>query len=82
MNPESLVRIANDIGAFFANAATREEAAQGVLAHLKRYWDPRMKTQIVAHYRAGGGATACLRCARLARSSGSWMPSISRCTGQ
>lgn len=46
--------MANDIGNFFAGGATAQEAAQGVLAHIKRFWDPRMKTQIIEHYRAGG----------------------------
>ena len=31
-----------------------EEGARSVQGHLKRFWDPRMRAQIVAHYRAGG----------------------------
>lgn len=54
MHPEYLVRMANDIGRFFAGEPDRNEAARGVAAHLKRFWDPRMRAQIVAHYRAGG----------------------------
>ena len=30
------------------------EAAKGVALHLRRFWDPRMRRQIVAHYRDGG----------------------------
>jgi formate dehydrogenase subunit delta len=43
----------NDIGAFFAHENTPEEQAQGVLTHIKRYWDPRMKARIIEHYRNG-----------------------------
>ena len=53
MHADSLVRMANDIGAFFASEPDKHEAARSVLAHIKRYWDPRMRTQIVAHYDAG-----------------------------
>jgi formate dehydrogenase subunit delta len=27
-----------------------------VAAHLKRFWDPRMRRQIIEHYRAESGA--------------------------
>jgi len=54
MRSEYLVKIANDIGRFFAAEPDKEEAARGVLAHIKRFWDPRMRAQIVAHYRSGG----------------------------
>jgi formate dehydrogenase subunit delta len=54
MHSEYLVRMANDIGHFFASERNEEEAARNVLSHIKRYWDPRMRNQIIAHYRAGG----------------------------
>jgi formate dehydrogenase subunit delta len=54
MNPDTLIRMANDIGAFFAGDANPDEAAQHVLLHIRRYWDPRMKAQIIKHYEAGG----------------------------
>jgi formate dehydrogenase subunit delta len=53
MHADSLVRMANDIGAFFASEPDKHEAARLVMLHIKRYWDPRMRTQIVAHYDAG-----------------------------
>ena len=46
--------MANDIGAFFDADPDKAEAAKGVANHLKRFWDPRMRRQIVAHYREGG----------------------------
>jgi formate dehydrogenase subunit delta len=54
MRIERLVAMANDIGAFFAADADRSGAASNVASHLKRFWDPRMRRQIVAHYLAGG----------------------------
>jgi formate dehydrogenase subunit delta len=46
--------MANDIGAFFESQPDKAEAAKGVALHLRRFWDPRMRRQIVAHYRDGG----------------------------
>ena len=46
--------MANDIGAFFDAEPDKVEAARGVANHLRRFWDPRMRRQIVAHYRSGG----------------------------
>ena len=54
MNIEHLVRMANDIGAFFAAEPSREEAARAVLNHIQRFWDPRMRREMLEHFRAGG----------------------------
>jgi formate dehydrogenase subunit delta len=55
MHSEYLVRMANDIGHFFAASdPSQEEAARNVLSHIKKFWDPRMRSQIVEHYRTGG----------------------------
>jgi formate dehydrogenase subunit delta len=54
MRIERLVTMANDIGAFFGSDPDRTAAATNIAAHLKRFWDPRMRREIVAHYRAGG----------------------------
>jgi formate dehydrogenase subunit delta len=48
-----MVHKANQIALFFA-AYPREEAIEGVRDHLKRFWEPRMRAQIIA-YVAGGG---------------------------
>jgi formate dehydrogenase subunit delta len=54
MNVERLVTMANDIAAFFAAEPDRGAAAGMVASHLTRFWEPRMRRQIVEHYRAGG----------------------------
>jgi formate dehydrogenase subunit delta len=58
MHIDSLIRMANDIGAFFASEPQAEQAANGVLTHIKRFWDPRMRAQIVQYYREGGKGLA------------------------
>ena len=52
-SPDKLVYMANQIGKFFIsqNEAT---AAEGISTHLKKFWDPRMRTAIIAHLNAGG----------------------------
>jgi formate dehydrogenase subunit delta len=57
MNAERLVYMANQIGKFFV-AQGEEQAVAGTLDHIQKYWDPRMRTQIVAHLEAGGAGLA------------------------
>ncbi|MFN0315818.1 MAG: formate dehydrogenase subunit delta [Burkholderiales bacterium] len=47
MQGEHLYKMANQIGAFFAAEPDRAAAMEGVANHLKRFWDPRMRKQIV-----------------------------------
>jgi formate dehydrogenase subunit delta len=54
MDIHHLVRMANDIAHFYAGEPDREEAVNGVASHLKRFWDPRMRRQIIEHLAAGG----------------------------
>ena len=54
MNAERLVTMANDIADFFAADPDRQAALDGVFNHLKKFWEPRMRKQIVAHVRAHG----------------------------
>lgn len=54
MSTEHLVQMANDIGHFFAAEPKREDAIAGIATHIQRYWDPRMRRQILAHLQAGG----------------------------
>jgi formate dehydrogenase subunit delta len=49
-----LVAMANDIAAFFDSETDKAVAAEGVRFHITRFWDPRMRRQIVAHVGAGG----------------------------
>lgn len=49
MNTEHLVTMANQIASFFEAETDRQDAANAVADHLKRFWEPRMRKAIVAH---------------------------------
>jgi len=53
MKPEKLVMMANQIGAFFTSQKG-DAAVHGILDHIKKFWDPRMRAAILAHLDAGG----------------------------
>jgi len=44
----------NDIAAFFAADPEPGVAARGVESHISRFWDPRMRRELIQHYRDGG----------------------------
>ncbi len=56
MNIDLLIKMANEISAFFASESDQEQAARDVANHLKRFWEPRMRNQIISHYRQRQGA--------------------------
>jgi len=61
MQPNAVVRMANQIAAFFASYP-REQAVEETLAHIRSFWDPRMRAQLQAHLDAGGaGLDAIVR---------------------
>lgn len=53
MPPEKLTMMANQIGAFF-KAQGETEAPAAIADHLKKFWEPRMRADIIAHLNAGG----------------------------
>ncbi len=55
MDPHHLVNMANQIGAFFQSEPDRAAALEGIAGHLKRFWDPRMRRQILAWLDEHGG---------------------------
>jgi formate dehydrogenase subunit delta len=54
MQIERLVAMANQIGDFFGAEPDKREAAAAAASHLRRFWEPRMRKQIIEHYRARG----------------------------
>jgi formate dehydrogenase subunit delta len=54
MNVERLVDMVNDIANYFASEPDHAAAVSGVATHLRRFWEPRMRRQIIAHLEAGG----------------------------
>jgi formate dehydrogenase subunit delta len=68
MNVERLVTMANDIAAFFAPEPDRLAAAT-VASHLTRFWERRMRRQLVELYRTGGTGLAEVTAAGVAQLS-------------
>jgi formate dehydrogenase subunit delta len=52
-SPEKLVGMANQIGKFFS-AQPGGGAAGDIADHIRKFWDPRMRADILAHLEAGG----------------------------
>jgi formate dehydrogenase subunit delta len=47
MNNDNLIRMVNQIGAFFETMPDRTEALQELAMHLKKFWDPRMRKALL-----------------------------------
>jgi formate dehydrogenase subunit delta len=54
MDGKKLVKMANEIAAFFAAEPERKVALEGIAGHLKRFWEPRMRREILAVLDQGG----------------------------
>lgn len=54
MNIEHLVSMANDISHFFDGEYGTQDSPPNIATHITRYWDPRMRQQIIAHAAQGG----------------------------
>ncbi|BBK40392.1 NAD-dependent formate dehydrogenase [Allostella vacuolata] len=53
MTGDAIVRMANQIARFFASRPD-EAAVAGTEDHIVKFWDPRMRGQLLAHLAAGG----------------------------
>jgi formate dehydrogenase subunit delta len=47
------VRMANDIAAQFRHL-NHDAAVAALAAHLRAFWEPRMRAELIGHVRAGG----------------------------
>jgi formate dehydrogenase subunit delta len=50
---DTLVRSANQIADFF-RIQPEAEAVAGTADHIRKFWDPRMRSQMAKHLAAGG----------------------------
>ena len=55
MDNSNLIKMANNIGAFFQSEPDRNLAIQGVEQHIRNFWEPRMRKQIMAYIEQGDG---------------------------
>lgn len=53
MQPEKLVRMANQIATFF-DSQPEAERAKGVATHINKFWEPRMRREFFALVDKGG----------------------------
>ena len=54
MNTQHLVSMANSISSFFDSEALPGDEAAQIASHITRFWDPRMRSALIAHGAAGG----------------------------
>ena len=53
MSPDRLIYMANQIGKFFQSQG-RDKAVPGIADHIRKFWDPRMRSAIMAYLDTGG----------------------------
>jgi formate dehydrogenase subunit delta len=53
MDLDNLIHMANRIGEFFEPQPSRVDALVGIADHLKKFWDPRMRRELIAAIDAG-----------------------------
>lgn len=55
MNIENLIKMANQIAGFFESYPNEAEASSEIANHLKKFWPPRMRQQLLQHMDATRG---------------------------
>lgn len=53
MDLDNLITMANRIGAFFEAMPDRDAALAGIAEHIRKFWEPRMRSQLLAAIDAG-----------------------------
>ncbi len=53
MDNATLERMANRIGEFFAALPDTDEAQEGIVNHIEKFWEPRMRGQLLIALDAG-----------------------------
>ena len=55
MDIHRLIKMANEIGAFFEADPDRSVAIDGIAGHIKRFWEPRMRRELLNWVDEHGG---------------------------
>jgi formate dehydrogenase subunit delta len=53
MKIERLIEMANDIANFFRTEPNHDEAVKGIADHIWKFWEPRMRKEILAYLDKG-----------------------------
>jgi formate dehydrogenase subunit delta len=56
MNTDLMIKMLNEISAFFAGEDDHEQAARDIQNHVRRYWEPRMRGQLLEYFEQRKGA--------------------------
>ncbi len=56
MDIDNLVHMANRIGEFFQSMPDRDEALGEISQHLRKFWEPRMRRELLTHLDRADGA--------------------------
>jgi formate dehydrogenase subunit delta len=56
MNTDLMIKMLNEISAFFAGEDDHEQAARDIQNHVHRYWEPRMRAQLLEYFAQRQGA--------------------------
>jgi formate dehydrogenase subunit delta len=49
MDMNNLIKMANKIGQFFESQPDHDAALTGIAAHIRNFWDPRMRAQLLEY---------------------------------
>ena len=55
MDTHKLVKMANQIALFFEGEPEASAMREGIASHLKRFWEPRMRRELLAWIDENGG---------------------------
>jgi formate dehydrogenase subunit delta len=50
MNADKLVTMANQIASYFQSEPDRAEAVAGTAGHIKKFWEPRMRKELLQRF--------------------------------
>ena len=56
MDVNKLMQMANQIGAFYEGMPNREHALLDIANHIRRFWAPRMRKELLQHVDQHGNA--------------------------
>jgi formate dehydrogenase subunit delta len=56
MNTDLMIKMLNEISAFFDGEDDKEQAARDVKSHVCKFWEPRMRAQLLEYYEQRKGA--------------------------
>ncbi len=57
MNVDNLIHMANRIGEFFQSYPDKNEAIEGIANHIAKFWEPRMRSAVMAELDGGKAAS-------------------------